>query len=108
MRGAKKDTTTRVFIEGRERRMIMPQDNPDEFYFTGKPRETISMDALTFGTCYICQKDDGEVIGPDMRPYHRRCGFCPQCKSDFTVWESSGKRPIFFRCLKCLNGWEVE
>lgn len=56
------------------------------------------------GLCYFCGKETPDVYDGQIS-YHTTCFVCPQCGSDFIIWQHKEK-PFFFRCQKCLNGWE--
>jgi len=61
---------------------------------------------LTFGTCYMCGKEMADTIEGLGRAYHSSCAKCPDCGSNFVIWENS-RRPIIFRCLNCLKRWQI-
>ena len=72
-------------------------------------KEPLDEFRITLGTCYMCGEKMADVIqqisGMPMA-YHSKCATCPDCGSDFVIWQMT-RRPLIFRCLNCLSRWQI-
>ena len=62
---------------------------------------------LSFGECYICQKAGSNVYDAPGVAHHSECTKCHKCGSQFVFWSGSS-RPFIFRCLNCLERWQID